>query len=196
MNEVQSKDVRQRILETAADLFMVQGFDGVSIRQIAESCNLSKAGLYYYFKDKENLFLAVLDENLGVFEELLTNLQTLTGSSRSIISSFIKAVFAELPLNVRSIFQKAQQDLSKVNPAARTSFNKRYEEKFLAPLAEIIQTGIVSNQIRDLNPHIAVWALLGLMYPFFNREFHEDASKEEVVRLIESIFFEGIAVKH
>jgi AcrR family transcriptional regulator len=196
MNEVQSKDVRQRILETAADLFMVQGFDGVSIRQIAESCNLSKAGLYYYFKDKEDLFLAVLDENLGVFEELLTNLQTLTGSSRSIISSFIKAVFAELPLNVRSIFQKAQQDLSKVNPAARTSFNKRYEEKFLAPLAEIIQTGIVSNQIRDLNPHIAVWALLGLMYPFFNREFHEDASKEEVVRLIESIFFEGIAVKH
>jgi AcrR family transcriptional regulator len=195
MNEVQSKDVRQRILETAADLFMVQGFDGVSIRQIAESCNLSKAGLYYYFKDKEDLFLAVLDENLGVFEELLTNLQTLTGSSRSIISSFIKAVFAELPLNVRSIFQKAQQDLSKVNPAARTSFNKRYEEKFLAPLAEIIQTGIVSNQIRDLNPHIAVWALLGLMYPFFNREFHEDASKEEVVRLIESIFFEGIAVK-
>ena len=196
MNEVQSKDVRQRILETAADLFMVQGFDGVSIRQIAESCNLSKAGLYYYFKDKEDLFLAVLDENLGVFEELLTNLQTLTGSSRSIISSFIKAVFTELPLNVRSIFQKAQQDLSKVNPAARTSFNKRYEEKFLAPLAEIIQTGIVSNQIRDLNPHIAVWALLGLMYPFFNREFHEDASKEEVVRLIESIFFEGIAVKH
>lgn len=196
MNEVQSKDVRQRILETAADLFMGQGFDGVSIRQIAESCNLSKAGLYYYFKDKEDLFLAVLDENLSVFEELLTNLQTQSGSSRSIISSFIKAVFTELPLNVRSIFQKAQQDLSKVNPAARTSFNKRYEEKFLAPLAEIIQTGIVSNQIRDLNPHIAVWALLGLMYPFFNREFHEDASKEEVVRLIESIFFEGIAVKH
>ncbi len=196
MNEVQSKDVRQRILETAADLFMVQGFDGVSIRQIAESCNLSKAGLYYYFKDKEDLFLAVLDENLSVFEELLAELQTQSGSSRSIISSFIKAVFTELPLNVRSIFQKAQQDLSKVNLAARTSFNKRYEEKFLAPLAEIIQTGIVSNQIRDLNPHIAVWALLGLMYPFFNREFHEDASKEEVVRLIESIFFEGVAVKH
>ncbi len=196
MNEVQSKDVRQRILETAADLFMVQGFDGVSIRQIAESCNLSKAGLYYYFKDKEDLFLEVLDENLSVFEELLAELQTQSGSSRRTISSFIKAVFTELPLNVRSIFQKAQQDLSKVNPAARTSFNKRYEEKFLAPLAEIIQTGIVSNQIRDLNPHIAVWALLGLMYPFFNREFHEDASKEEVVRLIESIFFEGIAVKH
>ncbi len=196
MNEIQGTDVRQRILETAANLFMGQGFDGVSIRQIAESCNLSKAGLYYHFKDKEDLFLAVLDENLSVFEELLTELQNQSGSSRSIISSFIRAVFTKLPINVRSIFQKAQQDLSKVNPAARTSFNERYEEKFLAPLAGIIQTGIDLNQICDLNPHIAVWALLGLMYPFFNREFTEDTSKEEVVRLIESIFFDGIAVKN
>ena len=196
MNEVQGTDVHQRILETAANLFMRQGFDGVSIRQIAESCNLSKAGLYYHFKDKEDLFLAVLDENLCVFEVLLTDLQTQSGSSRIIISSFIRAVFTKLPINVRSIFQKAQQDLSKVNPAARTSFNERYEEKFLVPLAEIIQAGIASNQIRNLNPHIAVWALLGLMYPFFNKEFTEDASKEEVALLIESIFFEGVSLKH
>lgn len=194
MNEPQATDMRKHILNIAADLFMDQGFDGVSIRQIAEACNLSKAGLYYHFKDKEDLFLAVLDENLNVFEELLTNLQPQSGSSRMLITSFLRAVFIMLPVNVRTMFQKAQQDISKLNPEARTAFNQRYYDKFLNPLAKIIQTGIATNQIRNLNPHTIVWALLGLMYPFFNSEFTADTNKEEVVSLIKTIFFEGVGV--
>ena len=195
MNEPQATDMHKHILNTAADLFMGQGFDGVSIRQIAEACNLSKAGLYYYFKDKEDLFLAVLDENLNEFEELLTKLQPQSNSSRILITSFIREVLINLPVNGRSMFQKAQQDLSKLNPAARSAFNQRYYEKFLSPLAEIIQAGIAAKEIRNLNPHITVWALLGLMVPFFNSELTKDTNKEEVVSLIETIFFEGVGVK-
>lgn len=188
--------MQQRIIETAANLFMEHGFDGVSIRQIAEACKMSKAGLYYYFKDKEDLFLAVLGENLGVFERLVSELQTKPDSTRTIISSFIQTVFLELPPNVRSMFQKAQQDLSKVNPHDRAAFNQRYHENFLSPLAKIFEAGMTSGQIRNLNPHSTVWALLGLMYPFFNSQFTENEGKEHIGFLIETIFFEGIAVEN
>ncbi len=53
--------VRARILNTALRLFVAQGYNGVSMREIAALCQLSKAGLYYHFEDKEDLFLEIIN---------------------------------------------------------------------------------------------------------------------------------------
>ncbi len=49
-------DSREKILEQARQLFASQGYRGLSMRQIAEVVGISKAGIYYHFKDKEDLF--------------------------------------------------------------------------------------------------------------------------------------------
>jgi hypothetical protein len=46
-------DSRAAILEAAKLLFMQDGFRGISMRQIAEAVGVTKAALYYHFKDKE-----------------------------------------------------------------------------------------------------------------------------------------------
>jgi AcrR family transcriptional regulator len=52
-------DTRERILNVALDLFTRQGFDGTSLRQIAESLGLTKAALYYHFESKDDILLAL-----------------------------------------------------------------------------------------------------------------------------------------
>jgi AcrR family transcriptional regulator len=52
-------DTRERILDVALDLFTRQGFDGTSLRQIAESLGLTKAALYYHFESKDDILLAL-----------------------------------------------------------------------------------------------------------------------------------------
>jgi AcrR family transcriptional regulator len=52
-------DTRERILNVALDLFSRQGFDGTSLRQIAESLGLTKAALYYHFESKDDILLAL-----------------------------------------------------------------------------------------------------------------------------------------
>jgi AcrR family transcriptional regulator len=52
-------DTRERILDVALDLFARQGFDGTSLRQIAESLGLTKAALYYHFESKDDILLAL-----------------------------------------------------------------------------------------------------------------------------------------
>jgi AcrR family transcriptional regulator len=42
-----------QILTEACRLFAMRGFDGVSVRDIAEGCGISKATLYHYFPDKD-----------------------------------------------------------------------------------------------------------------------------------------------
>jgi AcrR family transcriptional regulator len=58
--ELQAKvDTRQRILDVALDLFTEQGYDGTSLRQIAEQLSITKAAIYYYFESKEDILMAL-----------------------------------------------------------------------------------------------------------------------------------------
>ena len=52
-------DTRQRILDAALDLFTEQGFDGTSLRQIAEQLGVTKAALYYHFESKDDILMAL-----------------------------------------------------------------------------------------------------------------------------------------
>jgi AcrR family transcriptional regulator len=52
-------DTRERILDVALDLFTEQGFDGTSLREIAERLNVTKAALYYHFESKDDILLAL-----------------------------------------------------------------------------------------------------------------------------------------
>ena len=53
---------RASILQTALILFGEHGYDGVSMDMIARESGYSKASLYQYFKDKESLYSAVMQE--------------------------------------------------------------------------------------------------------------------------------------
>ena len=50
---------RERILDVALDLFTDQGFDGTSMREIAERLGISKPAIYYHFASKEEILMAL-----------------------------------------------------------------------------------------------------------------------------------------
>jgi TetR/AcrR family transcriptional regulator, transcriptional repressor for nem operon len=63
MSEVrQAKDTRTKILATALDLFHRGSFKGTSINQVVEQAGITKGALFYYFKGKNELGYAVVDE--------------------------------------------------------------------------------------------------------------------------------------
>jgi AcrR family transcriptional regulator len=50
---------RERILDVALDLFTEQGFDGTSMREIAERLDITKPSIYYHFASKEDILMAL-----------------------------------------------------------------------------------------------------------------------------------------
>jgi AcrR family transcriptional regulator len=52
-------NTRERILDVALDLFIEQGFDGTSLREIAEQLGVTKAALYYHFTSKDDILMAL-----------------------------------------------------------------------------------------------------------------------------------------
>ena len=53
---------RRQIIEGARTLFLTQGFDAASMNAIAHEAGVSKGTLYVYFKSKEELFEAIVEE--------------------------------------------------------------------------------------------------------------------------------------
>ena len=66
-------DNRERILETALELFYSRGYDAVGVQEISEKSGVTKPTLYYYFKSKYGLLEQLL-ESRG--EPFLRELQT------------------------------------------------------------------------------------------------------------------------
>lgn len=50
---------RERILDVALDLFTEQGFDGTSMREIAERLHITKPSIYHHFASKEDILMAL-----------------------------------------------------------------------------------------------------------------------------------------
>ncbi len=59
---------REAVLDTAAAMFAAKGYDGTSIRSITAAVGMLPGSIYYHFKSKEELLLAVYREGVARFE--------------------------------------------------------------------------------------------------------------------------------
>ena len=64
-------DTRQRIQDVALELFAEQGYEKTSLREIAESLDVTKAALYYHFKTKEEILVSIFDDLSQPIVELI-----------------------------------------------------------------------------------------------------------------------------
>jgi AcrR family transcriptional regulator len=69
-------DTRDRILQVALDLFIEQGYEKTSLREIAERIGVSKAALYYHFASKEEIFRTLLEPILALQAQTVGMLQS------------------------------------------------------------------------------------------------------------------------
>jgi AcrR family transcriptional regulator len=53
---------KEQILEAAADEFGARGFDAASINKIIEKAGISKGAAYYYFDDKSDMYVTVIED--------------------------------------------------------------------------------------------------------------------------------------
>jgi AcrR family transcriptional regulator len=63
----------QRILDAAEQVFALQGYEGASLRQIADAVGIREPGLYNHFTGKRAIYEAVLQRSLQVLAEALTD---------------------------------------------------------------------------------------------------------------------------
>lgn len=79
------------ILDAAVHLFSVYGYNGVSMRRIAEAAGVSKANIYHHFESKEALYFAIMRRSAAELSLLLESLAEGKGSFRERLEVFASA---------------------------------------------------------------------------------------------------------
>ncbi len=155
------KDKRVHIIETAMDLFAGKGYEGTSIRDIAEKASVNLAMVSYYFGSKEKLFENIVEYKSsvtrGILDEILKN-NKLSAIEKiyAIIDSYVEKLFThrsfhrliyqELILNQREELQN-----SIVNNLAPNS----------VIIKRIIETGIKNEEFKKVDVELTLASLMG-----------------------------------
>ena len=75
MNELKSptiSDMERNILKISTELFLNQGYDKTTIRQIAEKSGIGRGHLYYYFKKKEDILIHIFKQILNkIYDDVI-----------------------------------------------------------------------------------------------------------------------------
>ncbi len=82
MTEERTEETRQQILRKASVLFMELGYRAVSTRMVANACGLTQPALYHHFSGKQDLYVAVVMEELARLRHGLSAILRQDGTGR------------------------------------------------------------------------------------------------------------------
>ena len=69
----EDRETRQKLLACAKKEFMDKGYTGASLRNICRQADVTTGALYFFFRDKADLFAALVDEPINRLYELMTS---------------------------------------------------------------------------------------------------------------------------
>jgi AcrR family transcriptional regulator len=67
----EGQNARARIQGVALDLFIEEGYDKTSLREIAERLGVTKAALYYHFPTKEHIVSSMVEDRMAQLKEII-----------------------------------------------------------------------------------------------------------------------------
>ena len=188
--------VRQRLLARAAELFARKGYASTTVREIVEAARVTKPALYYYFRNKEEIYLELMREAESRFELLLTNTRQEIGGVQERILRFSEEVF-QLFLDQIEI---ARVGLSiHYGPAQGAPFFDfgAFHLKFQKSIERLIREGIRKEEFRKGNVMDMTWAVLGAINVAVEIQlWHPEKStgSRGLVRVLKLIF-DGISIR-
>jgi AcrR family transcriptional regulator len=160
---------RRQMLDAALVLFSEKGYHNVSMHQIAERAEFAIGTLYKFFKNKEDLYRAiVMEKSTAIFGELSEPLSA-DGDTLQVLEEYL-ANRARIAVEIAPLLRLHMviaQGLSFNINAEVEKEHRRFHDQHIAALAAVMKEGIRRKVLRETDPHSLAIALDGLARSFF-----------------------------
>ncbi|MGB8011559.1 MAG: TetR/AcrR family transcriptional regulator [Terriglobales bacterium] len=149
----QPEESRASILEAAVAEFAEYGVAGARTDAIARAAHVNKALLYYYFKDKDALYEAVLDHVFGGLRARVMPVLESELPPREKMLEYLAAYFdyiaenPRFPRVVQAEWMRSGVDYPHMQRVAREHFRPIFEQ-----LTEVLRLGVEAGDFRRVNP--------------------------------------------
>jgi TetR/AcrR family transcriptional regulator len=166
----QPEESRAAILKAAAREFAEHGIAGARTDAIAREARVNKALLYYYFKDKETLYGAVLDDAFSGLKE--TVFRVLDGDlpPRQKILDYVGAYFDFIASN--QLYPRLmQREMMQARDGQSPNIDrviKNYIRPIFGRVSEVLRQGIADGEFRPVNPAHFVPSIVAMIIFYFS----------------------------
>jgi len=186
------QDRRRQILETAARLICERGYLGTSLRDIADACGLTKAGLYHHCRSKEHLLLEIMNYGMDLFEEqVLYKVMP--------IEDPVERLRACMHENVLLVTEGRNKEITIIlhehdtlTGDARAQIDAR-KKRYVRFLEGSFTEAMRDGQLRKAHPKVAAFSFLGQVlwiYKWFRADGEVPA--ERLAKEMVELFFDGL----
>ncbi len=166
-NQANYSGGEKAILEAAESLFAEKGFDAVSMSAIARLANTSKPNIYHHFKNKDDLYLAVMKTAVQRSSALLDSLEDSPGSFAKHLAEFSAGQLQNILTHSRSTRLILRETLSVSSPRQQEIAEQVVGGVF-NKLVAMIRSGQQDNEFRkDLDPALAAFMIVATNMFFF-----------------------------
>jgi TetR/AcrR family transcriptional regulator len=160
---------RTSILRAALTEFAQEGLAGARTDAIAAAAGVNKALLYYYFRDKEALYDAVLDEFFVRLLSRVTEAFDGEGPAGERLLTYARAHFdciAESPHYAR-LFQGELMSAGSGRPSHLTRVVEQYIRPISVRLLAVLQEGVAAGEFRSVDPTQFAPSIVGMIVHYF-----------------------------
>ncbi len=184
---------RERLLETATELFAEKGYAATSVREIVERAGVSKPVLYYYFKSKEGLFYAILDWATEVQKEILNEIFEARGTVQERLAFLYRRIqegireYQSLYIMIHGLIFGPPQGIPEYDFAS-------YQRRMLDAVKRIYSEGVSTGELRHIDADEVAFLVLALLDFSLNMDvvLPELADPQRPERLLK-LAFQGLS---
>ena len=176
---------KERILSGALSVFKSKGLEGATMDEIATQSGFGKATLYYYFKSKEDVFSAILEDG---WIKIWESIEPVIGGNDSPRKTFINLLIkiAQYAKNRPGLFEflfSAPKAVKLENQPW-----KDYQHRLYGVIQGLLEDGIKAGEFPEINPQLMFKALGGLfMGLVFMGNKKEPVTEKDVEKLLNQL---------
>jgi AcrR family transcriptional regulator len=152
------------LLDAALSLFVEKGFAATRAEEVAARAGVSKGTLFLYFQSKEDLFNAVVRENMsGAFPEWNAEFDAFTGSTAELLRYAMSQWWERLGATKASGITKLVMSEARNFPEIAGFYQAEVMKPGHALIRRILQRGVDSGEFRPLNMDYAIYSIIAPM---------------------------------
>src|ERR1700740_1954397 len=161
----QPEESRAAILQAAAQEFAEHGIAGARTDAIAREARVNKALLYYYFKDKETLYGAVLDDAFSGLRSTVFHVLDSDLAPREKIMAYAGAYFDFIASNqlYPRLMQREMMRAREGQSPHIEKVIKNYIQPIFLRVSEVLRQGIAEGHFRPVNPAYFVQSIVAMI---------------------------------
>jgi TetR/AcrR family transcriptional regulator len=166
----QPEESRAAILQAAAYEFAELGIAGARTDVIAREARVNKALLYYYFKDKETLYGAVLDDAFSGLKKSVFQVLDADLPPREKILAYAGTYFDFIASNqlYPRLMQREMMRAREGQSPHIEKVIKKYIQPIFVRVSEVLQRGISEGHFRPVNPAHFVQSIVAMIVFYFS----------------------------